>query len=475
MRYVFTLILSFALFMQPAPPTVLYVAPYGTAAASGTSDEPRTLASALCAGCTAPGATVWLMPGTYSGPFVANVSGTQSAPIVLRSVPGTRARLDGKLDILGAYTTWRDLELTYTGWLTRTSTYAGSSPPDIPNTDLYIVGVGTRIERSHIHDIRDVGWWSTSFDGAFVDNVIYSIGHKGLDRGHGHGLYTQNRIGGSKLIQNVISGGNYSTCGKIYGVTAELKNYTVDGLVCWGSGDPRFLVGGENGTADNIRIKNSFLFGAQLSVGNRHPNPLTPTGAITITDNIIAHPAGIPFVATYWRDLSFTANTVIGGAASDPANRYLIKTVSQRPAWVFNQNAYRYGAVGTRVMKAEGIAEYTFAQWQALGYDPSSTVAYTLPTTNTISVRSSGAHRGTVVVYNWAGLTSVSVDLSTLNLTPGAIYHLTNAQNPAERQAFTAGVPVSLPMAGWTVATPIGATSPLTTWDTRFGVFLVAP
>jgi hypothetical protein len=454
-------------------PAAYYVAPYGTATAAGDSDSPRTLASTLCTGCVAAGSTVWLMPGTYTGPFVANVSGTQSQPITIRSVPGTRARLDGKLDINGEWTTWRDLELTYTGWTTRTSQYAGAAPPDMVRSDLHIVGRGTRIERTHIHDIMDVGWWSTAVDGAFVDNVIYLIGHKGTDRGHGHGIYTQNRAYGAKEIRNVISSGNYSTCGKIYGVTAELKHYTVDGLICAPSSDPRFLVGGETGTADDILIKNSLFYGTQLSIGNRAP--ITPTGAISITDSTIAYPTGLPFVATYWKDITFAHNQVIGGAASDPGQRFLIRTVSQRPAWVFANNFYRYNAAGTRAFTQSGVADYTWGQWQGLGFDQNSAIAYTLPNTNTITVRSTGPHHGTVTVLNWTHAPTVTLDLSSLTLTPGATYRLVNAQNPAEALSFVAGPPVSLPMSGWTAATPIGASAPVVPWSNQFGVFVVEP
>lgn len=474
MRILLAILIPLILLMQPSAPASLYVAPYGAAVADGSADSPRTLASVLCSGCVAAGSTVWLMPGRYAGPFVSNVSGSASAPITIRSVPGTRATLDGKLDINGAYTTWRDIELTYTRWLTRTSAYAGSNPVDMPNTDLYIVGVGTRIERSIIHDIRDVGWWSTALDSAFVDTLIYNIGwHSVIDRNHGHGLYTQNRAGGTKLIRNVISSGNYSLCGKIYGATAELKHYTVDGLVCAPSGDPRWLVGGEIGQADDITIKNSLFYGTQLSIGNHAP--ITPTGSITITDNVIAYSTGLPFTATYWKNISFTHNQVYGGGAADPGYRFLIRTVSQRPAWVFQGNTYRYNAVGTRAFTQSGVADYTWAQWQAQGYDASSTIAYTLPTTNTITVRPAGAHRGTVTVLNWAGLATITLDFSALQLTPGATYRLVNAQNPAEWQAFTAGEPLTVPMSGWTAATPYADSAPVVPWSNQFSVWVVMP
>jgi hypothetical protein len=71
--------------------------------------------------------------------------------------------------------------------------------------------------------------------------------------------------------------------------------------------------------------------------------------------------------------------------------------------------------------------------------------------------------RATVVIYNQALLNWISLDLSALPLTVGREYVLRNAQNYAEGYSFTyTGAAVYVPMTSWTVATPIGAASPLT-------------
>lgn len=469
--FIATLIL-FILLVQPAP-QALYVAPYGVSAAAGDSDSPRTLASVLCSGCAPAGSTVWLMPGVYTGPFLSQVGGTAQAPITFRSVPGTRARLDGKLDILGAYTTWRDIELTYTGWTTRTSAHAGSNPPDVPNSDLYIIGPGTRIEHSIIHDIRDVGWWQPATDSAFVDTLIYNIGWQAPDRGHGHGLYTQNHPTGAKLIKDVISWGNYSTCGKIYGSIANLRNYTVDGLTCGPSGDPRFLIGSETGKADGIVVKNSLFYGSSLELSNYGGAPAT--GAITVEHNLIAAPAAVPLTAAYFKSITLTDNTIIGGNGVDPSQRVVLKTAARQPGWTFTNNAYTYTGVNPKEVREESVGDRIFLQWQGLGMDVGSVLTRTLPTHNQVFVKPTRAHHGQVIVYNWAGANSIPVDPSALSLTPGAPYKLTNAQNPAESLPFVAGSLVVVPMHSWTTATPYGAAAPVVPWDNRFGVFVVEP
>lgn len=462
--FVAAVIIGIVLLLQP--PAAYFVAPYGVSTAAGDADAPRTLAWALA---SAPsGSTVWVIPGVYSGAFVASAPG-----VTYRSLPGTRAKLDGKLDIIGAYTTWRDIELTYTGWVTRTSQYAGSAPPDIPNTALYIVGPGTRIEHSIIHDLSDVGWWQPATDSAFVDTLIYNIGWQAPDRGHGHGLYTQNHPTGTKLIKDVISWGNYSLCGKIYGGIANLKNYTVDGLVCGPSGDPRFLVGSETGKADNITIRNSLFFGTSLELSNYGATPAT--GAITVTDSVIAAPEAIPLTTAYFKGITFTNNTVIGGNGGDPSNRVILKTANRQPGWAFTDNAYTYTGVNPKEVREESVGDRTFAEWQGLGMDAGSAITRTLPLTNTVIIKPTRAHHGQVVIYNWTQAASVTVDLSALDLTPGASYKLTNAQNPDEALPFVAGSPVSLAMSGWTTATPYGSSAPTVPWDSRFGVWLVEP
>lgn len=67
-----------------------------------------------------------------------------------------------------------------------------------------------------------------------------------------------------------------------------------------------------------------------------------------------------------------------------------------------------------------------------------------------------------VIVFNQAQAASVIAPIA-------GTYR--NCQNPAESATLAEGA--ALTMSGWTVAAPIAGAGPLTTWDSRFGVFLV--
>lgn len=80
--------------------------------------------------------------------------------------------------------------------------------------------------------------------------------------------------------------------------------------------------------------------------------------------------------------------------------------------------------------------------------------------------------RATIVIYNAALAATVNVDLSALPLTVGRAYVLRNYQNYYGDTPFAftyTGAAVAVPLTGWTVATPIGASEPL--FDSSFPAF----
>ncbi len=102
---------------------------------------------------------------------------------------------------------------------------------------------------------------------------------------------------------------------------------------------------------------------------------------------------------------------------------------------------------------ANGVARGIFGTWAALSETGTDTA-----TGNRILV-----YGRNVVVFNQGQAASVPAPLAG---------RYTNAQNPVETVALEAGA--ALPMTGWTVAVPIGASAPLTpSTFPQFGCFLV--
>jgi hypothetical protein len=350
--------------------------------------------------------------------------------------------LDGDVQVWGDGCELRDLEITYTGWTTRISAQPGSAPTDIPQKYLSIYGPRTRVVNCIIHDLSGVGWWSTAIDSEMRGNLIYNNGWQGPDRGHGPGIYAQNADGGSKLCTGNVIGPVYNKTGfEFYGTQATaLLHFHIENNVLIGQ---RFLLGSSSTPVDDAHIIGNLIWKRDIECG--YTNPLN--GSAEIRDNYIGLGSIVPHALT---TLEMTGNTVInaGGLAvmdlqpPDSAHEYAI-----------DGNSYQSDRA---LIFWNGPSVTDFAGWQAAGYDSGGSFGG-LPTQPAIFVQGSSA-----TIFNWSNQPSVPAPI-------GGTYR--NALNVVEQITLNAGDP--LPMAGWTVATPIGASAPLVEWDRRFGCFIV--
>ena len=417
------------------------------------------------------GHTLYLRGGTYSGTFTSAIHGTSASPITVCPYPGETPILDGQVTISGADTTWRDgIVFTYSGWATRQSAFDSLTPADMPyDRVLRIYGRRTKIINCLMHDLAEGELWDAATDSTMYGCVSWNNGFRQATAGGvGHCLYTQNVGGGTMHIYNNVFVSAYNLGMHAYGsALSHLDNYDVRRNI---HTNVRFLIGGLGvvepagiAVSDNafyksrvqlgytedlaldVTIRDNYIAGELLQVG--------PHTSVDVAGNTIAHASG---VVNYIQDVSPPSGTWDG-------NTY------------FTTEGQPFDNVGQAGKKS-------FAGWRALtGWDAASTLTAALPTTNVVKVYANaygGAHLGAVAIYNWEGLSSVSVDLSSLGLTVGQAYKLRNAQNYfAEWQAFTyTGSPVAVTMTGWTVAVPIAAAAALypSTFPT-FGAFVVTP
>ncbi len=115
-----------------------YVSPSGRPTGDGSLGNPWDLQTALNQPSSLrPGDTIWLRGGTYRGTFISRLTGSGSAPIILRQYPGERATLDGGnssgdgiLTIYGAYAWYWGFEIMSSDSV-RVSSQVGSNPIDI--------------------------------------------------------------------------------------------------------------------------------------------------------------------------------------------------------------------------------------------------------------------------------------------------------------------------------------------------------
>jgi hypothetical protein len=429
-------------------PSGRYVAPDGDG--SGTPDDPMGLTQAI----KQPG-EVWMLSGVYAGDLSITTNN-----LALRSAPGHWAIIDGAIDVRGDGVVLKNLEIMYSGWPGRISAQIGSNPTDLPLKNLSVYGPNTRILNCIIHDLAGFGWWGPAIHSEVYGCIIYSIGWWGPDRGHGHGIYTQNNTGGRKAFKNCITWGHYSTCGKVYSATnAPLKHYDIEGLICGPCGDSRFLVGSDDGSTEDVTVSECMTFGAAIQFGDA-----LVTSSAAFDHCYIVHDKDIPLVLSSFATLTGYDNTIVGGDGADQSYRVVCKINNQR-TWQIDRNAYYYTGPNALPFRNEGVGDHTFAQWQAAtGLDANSTYIKGTPAQNKVVVQPNEYQEGRyhVAIYNWEALSSIPAPIAG---------RYTNAQNREESVVLEQGEP--LPMDGWTTATPIGASAPIAEWDSRFGVFLV--
>ena len=119
-------------------------------------------------------------------------------------------------------------------------------------------------------------------------------------------------------------------------------------------------------------------------------------------------------------------------------------------------------------------------QWRnETGFDQNSSITTSSPSGVDVIVRPNEyeTQRAHIIIYNWEGANSVSVDVSRVGLQIGQKYVLHNTQNCINEkiEGTYDGKPINIPMTGWTVAIPTGWNEPLepSTFP-QFGVFLLS-
>ncbi|MBW2456633.1 MAG: hypothetical protein JRI68_19095, partial [Deltaproteobacteria bacterium] len=181
-----------------------HVATDGTPQGDGSEGSPWDLATALAHPTeVAPGDTIWLHDGTYEGSFTSDLDGADSDPIVVRSAPGEWARIDGASSTESTFTfdgswTW------FWGFeITNTETDRWGGRPE----GVRVLGPELKLINLVIHDLGNNGFWSSADNLELYGSLIYHNGYDDTDRGHGHGVYSQNDTGTKVIEDNVIFGG----------------------------------------------------------------------------------------------------------------------------------------------------------------------------------------------------------------------------------------------------------------------------
>jgi PKD repeat protein len=445
----------------PASAADFFASPTGTtstAAGTGTFTNPWALKTALAQPAAVhPGDTIWLRGGTYRGKYVSYLTGTSTAPIVVRSYPGEWAKIDSgvgtsgmteTLSIAGSYSWFWGFEIMSSDPV-RQSAEDGPWPTDINRGACVGTtnGVGAKLINLVCHDAAEgFELWQESSNLEAYGNIVYNNGWRGAtDRGHGHGIYAQN-ANGSKFIRDNIILQSYDINVQIYGSAAPLNNFTVDGNIVYQAakiltgGTALELIFGGDQVATNAVFTNNGVYsknGRGVNFGGQ--SGMRPA---TVTGNLIAS-SGYAVAATFNDTLD-------------------VVTMTGNRIWgqVLNVN--------------DASHQIDYAAWPGNTFIPYTT----RPTGTNVIVRPNKYEpgRGHIAVFNWGLASTVSVDVSSI-LAVGTPYEVRNAQNffgPPVASGTYGGGTITLPMTGLTPAAAIGDSTPPATGP-EFNAFVVLP
>lgn len=452
--------LSAALLAAPsAPAAEWFVSPSGSASGDGSEASPWDLQTALDhPSAVQPGDTIWLFGGTYAGTFTSGLNGTSEAPIVVRQRAGERATIDGGdsdgagiLSVGGSYTWYWGFEITSSD-PNRTTTETGSSPSDIgrgtgvQTTQYGGDALGVKFINLVVHDTsQGLSFWSNSIDSEIYGCLIYYNGWDAPDRGHGHGIYTQNETGTKTLRDNIIFD-QFSFGIHAYGSdNAFLKNFVVEGNV-----------GFDNGVLAQLNpgFKSNILVG-----GEDGPNGNSILSGVTVSSN-----------ATYSSEAAnLEGNNNVGYSAGCSSDVSIDSNV-------FAQNT-ALSLVDCDVATLSGNTFIGDVSGFDPGAHPGNTVLAAPPAENLVIVRPNAYEpgRANIVIYNWQELASVSVDLGPANVATGSTYSVLDAQDFFGAPVVTGtydGSPIAIPMQSLTKAAPVGVPAPPHSAP-RFGAFVL--
>lgn len=470
-----------------------FVSSGGSAQGDGSRENPWDLATALAhPSVVKPGDTIWLRGGTYSGGLTSQLQGEPEKPIIVRQSRGERATIDckrvgektGTIYVKGDWVRFQDFEITCSD-PKRTTEIVSSWPVDLDRGSLDCRASHVSFVNLIVHDLGvGIGFWSEGEGGEIYGCLIYNNGWKAPDRGHGHGIYTQNERGTKRLVDNVLFN-QFGYGIHAYGSSkAKLAGFHLEGNAVFNSGclsgpeerAANILVGG--GTrAERIAVVSNYTYHSGLAGTSSQFGYGAKNDDLTLKDNYLA---GYVRVLP-WERVTATGNTFVG----------LTSLVEMHvPSWAalkgydWERNTYLSGEVQYQplaVVAGKDDLSAGWQQWQEkAGLDLNGTYIKGRPSGTAIFVRPNKYEvgRANVVVYNWDHIPTVEVDLKDV-LKPEQAFRIVSVQDffgEAVLRGKYEGKLINLPMNAGKPASPIGMDKPpLPVTEPEFGVFVVLP
>jgi hypothetical protein len=444
-----------------------YAAPGGTG--TGSVSAPFGLQTGLEAGLK-PGDTLWLRSGSYTGIFYSTLAGNASLPITVRSHTNEWARVVGGIaQNSGGYVIYRDFEVAG-GQTNHTSSQPGSWPSDLKTLDaLNIRAPGVGLVNLIIHDTLGNGacLWTEGPDSFLYGCVIYNNGFQGSDRGHGHGVYSQNNTGRKQIEENIVFN-SYDHGIQIYGSSAAfLRHYLVDGNIAFNNGSlsragnaREFVIYGGDPPQDIKIVNNIFYFPNDTLGGIQCGEVLGRSLDLIFSNN---------FVHVFCRIADWERITAIGNTFIRSGN--LLEFYQTQLPWSPTRHTWNYNTYYSLetpylpfMFYTNASRGLTYANWRAAtGFDSASVYTKGKPTGSRVFIRPNRYETGraNLAVFNWDLKPQLAINLGS-TIPVNSDYEVRDAQNwfagPVATGKYT-GQPITLPLGGRVAAKPDGLPS----------------
>ncbi len=443
----------------PTPGTRFYAAPppAGSPGGDGTRGRPWDLATALAGGRGAvqPGDTIWLRGGVYAGRFDGTLTGTSSAPVVVRQYPGERATIDGNLHVHGAYAVYWGFEITQ------------SNPVANANDALETYGPNCKFINLVVHDAGKQGmsFWEDQGTSELYGSIFYNNGtHENFD----HGVYAASEGGQKWIVDNIVFD-NLAYGIHVYVGSRHpfLSDVHVRGNTAFNTGaisrdgfqNANLLIGGDVRTEHMSADSNLLYFPGTAGRNLRLGMPRGDNRDIVVRDNYLAGGA-VMLLMNGWTKAEVVGNEFVGGGD--------IVDLTARGPGSLTEHAWHGNTYvrdpAARAWRYQGAA-YDFIDWQkATGLGNTGVTAGSPTPAPRVFVRPNKYEpgRATIVVYNWGREQTVRVDLSSA-MRAGTRYELRNVQDlfgkPVQSGTYGGGS-VEIPMTGVEPPRPVGRSAP---------------
>lgn len=410
-------------FLSSSRAKTWYSSPTGSAAGTGTIDDPKDVDSGL--GNTMPGDTLRLLSGTYPA-FSTVRNGISGSPITIEPATGAEVVINGRMQILHNYTTFNgkyQIELF-------DDTFTDRSADTVQGMDgMDISGHNCKIVNLRMHDYKFGILAGASVEGLELYGNLLSL--IGFDDNNGQTIYMQNTLQWKKFIHNILTD-NFAYHFHLWGASGDVnymwleKNISINAGSIRNGLTPNYLVGGQKPNTGHKIFGNIGYGGSVNQVGYGVDN--TVTGA-EIYDNIFNSPIALRLITCVPDRLD--GNDLFGSIDGFDSGDWLENTYGLEAVipdqFILQPNIYTVGFASLVIFNK-------------------ITSANTV-TVNVSNVYVSGDNLKLHNAQNWADVLELTVsELGTIDIDMRAISHST--------------------------ATPQGWTAPATTFPT-FGCFVV--